>query len=171
LVYAEEDSAGHSPNDFIFFPRCVVAPQRLTQNLARLVVLFGGVVLLTGCPGDGIGKLVPVSGKVTIGNAPLTTGMLTFVPDAAKGNKAKASVVATVGSDGTYQLTTNGRSGAPLGWYKVTVNTMMPPTGAATGTFAPPVQINRKYQGPDTDLAIEVVEQPAPGAYDLKLSR
>jgi hypothetical protein len=140
-----------------------------------VILLVGGLVFLSGCvSGDSVGKLVPVSGKVTVGGAPLTSGMVSLTPDAAKGNKVKAGIVAQINADGTYQVMTNGKPGAPLGSYKVTVSAGMPPVGPVTGAAAalPSVRLLPKYMSAElTDLTIEVVEQPNPGAYDLKLAK
>jgi hypothetical protein len=125
--------------------------------------------------------LYPASGKVTVKNAPLSGGQVTFVPDQAKGNKSKLSPVGKVGSDGAFTLTSEGRSGAPLGWYKVTVATDTPGMGGTMpvepGATKPAplgsqgsVQIDPKYKDSSkTPLSVEVVASPAAGAYDLKI--
>jgi hypothetical protein len=75
-----------------------------------------------------------------------------------------------IGPDGRYELTTNGVTksetgkGAPLGWYKVTLLTTLP--------GAPDITVNPKYTDPaKTPLSIEVVANPEPGHYDLKLDK
>ena len=42
-------------------------------------------LVIAGCSGAKTEKLSPVAGKVTVDGAPLTTGGVTFHPDAAKG--------------------------------------------------------------------------------------
>ena len=95
------------------------------------------VVGISGCPGsDEIGKTIPVTGKVTIDGRPLESGNVTFIP--TKDNKTKAGVSGIV-KGGEYTLvsgtSTANRSGAPPGWYKVTISTTpsgmtAPPAGA-----------------------------------------
>jgi len=113
-----------------------------------------------------------VSGKVTYQKKVLTTGNVVFSPDASKGNTSKESAFGFIGPDGSYSLATNGRDGAPLGWYRVSVDPLgmpkeSPPLGAPAPT-APP--INAKYKKTDTSgISIEVTETPKPGAYDIEL--
>jgi hypothetical protein len=122
-----------------------------------------------------------VSGKVTLKNAPLTGGNVTFVPDESKGNKSKFSPGGQIGSDGTFTLTTEGKSGAPLGWYKVTVFASTPGMGGPAtvdptpGKVAPlnpagAVHVDPKYQdAAKTPVSLEVVASPGAGAYDVKI--
>jgi hypothetical protein len=57
----------------------------------------------------------------------------------------------------------NGK-GAPLGWYKVTLITTLP--------GQPVIEVNDRYVDFDqTPLTIEVIADPAPDRYDLKLIR
>lgn len=138
--------------------------------LGRFVwsMLFAcGWLAATGCGGL---KLVPVSGKVTLGGQALNGVAVSFVPDSSKGNTARLSCMGRIGPDGRYALTTNGvtRSetgkGAPLGWYKVTLVTTLP--------GAPEVAVNPKYLDPaKTPLSIEVVANPEPDQYDIKLEK
>ena len=74
---------------------------------------------------------------------------------------------------GQYQLATMGvkgndphGSGAPVGWYKVTLMDNLP------GMPPMPKNVNPVYRDENkTPLAIEVVENPPPGAYDIKLNK
>jgi len=140
-------------------------PAAARLALATLLLL----PLAAGCAGGGgVGKVVPVAGKVLLDNKPLTAGAVTFVPDAAKGNKARATATGLIKEDGTYELTTETKPGAPPGPYKVTIQTMFP----GGQMPAKPVQINSKFTSPDTTpLLIEVSENPPAGAYDLQVSR
>src|SRR5262245_19042267 len=80
----------------------------------------------------GCGKsepLYPVSWKVLDAKGePLKEGIVTYVPDESKGNKAKSNPFGKI-SDGNYTLTTAGRSGAPAGHYKITIQADMPGMG------------------------------------------
>jgi len=143
--------------------------------------LVGSFALVVGCGSSE--KLYPVSGKVTVGDAPLDSGIITFVPDESKGNKSKHSPTGKIESGGKYTLSTDTRSGAPAGWYKVTVRADSPGMGGATqpdpnkpnATLpgAPAgVKIDPKYQDPSkTDVHIEVVTNSAEGKYDVKIPK
>jgi hypothetical protein len=114
--------------------------------------------------------LYPVSGKVYNGGAPLTSGMVRYVPEG--GDKLAGQSSGTIGSDGTYTLYTNGKPGAPPGKYKVAISTMVPPGPEVTMDEKPHAgpPINRKYNSPDSSgLTREVVADPSPDQYDLKL--
>jgi len=129
------------------------------------------VFLVAGC-GDksGIDKVVPVSGKVSCDGAPLPSGMIQFHPDASKGNSSTYVPFGPI-TDGAYTLQTTGKEnatkpGAPPGWYKVTINTRMPPMG----TTAPKqmVETDPLYESEKTTpLKVEVVESPGAGQYDF----
>jgi hypothetical protein len=126
-----------------------------------------GLLALAGCGGL---KLVPVSGKVMLGDKPLKGGGVSFIPDASKGNTARVSCTGRIDSQGHYQLATSAvrgsdsGKGAPLGWYKVTLLTTLP--------GSPEISVNSKYLDPETTpLSVEVVADPSPGAYDLKLTK
>lgn len=130
------------------------------------LIFLCGLVLALGCGSSGKDKLVPVSGKVTLSGTPLTAGQVAFHPDTAKGNTAKGVPAGAIGADGTYTLSTDGKSGAPAGWYKVTVVTNFP------GVSGEPVPINAKYGNPSgSGLEREVVPSPASGAYDLQVTK
>ena len=134
---------------------------------ALLIVLVG----MAGCQ-DPPTPTVPVSGKVTVDKKPLTTGVVTYYPDAGKGNNSKESAVGAIGADGTYKLSTNGRDGAPVGWYKVTVSSQPVPTGDTPQVKDLPKgqPINSKYLRVETSgISVEVTDPPKPGAYDIDL--
>jgi hypothetical protein len=139
---------------------------------------FTALVVL-GC-GDtsGVGKTFPVRGKVTLENQPLAaeTAVVLFKPDASKGNSSPWEPTANVDKDGNYSLSTNGKSGAPPGWYKVIVTAtesgVASPKDPKRGHPHPRSLVPAQYgQAKTTDLVIEVVENPGLGAYDLKLKK
>ncbi len=74
-------------------------------------------------------------------------------------------------------MTTNGKVGAPPGWYKVIVTARedAEPVHPKSANSHRPVArslLPGKYGDAETSgLSIEVVENPVAGAYDLKLSR
>ena len=97
----------------------------------------------------------------------MTAGSVRLVPDKDKGNQAGVEPVGTIGSDGTYTVTTNGKAGAPPGWYKVTVASGEIPESSRP--HAVKIVIAPRYGNPDlTDLSVQVVESG--GAYDLKVA-
>jgi hypothetical protein len=151
--------------------------QRASRLPLKLLSLVLAPFLFLGC-GDssGVGKTVPVSGKITFKNEPWTveTTTILFKPDRSKGNQSAFDPVGMVNDKGAYTITTKGKEGAPLGWYKVIVT--------ATGDYQEHPKGKNRHPGPrsilppkygqeaTTDLAVEVVERPTPNAYDLKLS-
>ena len=144
------------------------------------VSLTLGVMMLAGC-GDSGPKVVPVTGKVTLDGTPLTIGTVTFYPDESKGNTVVGTSTGMIQSDGSYKLNYNGKDGAPVGWYKVTVNPIGMPSnmGNAGGMQAQDMsklnqnaaKVNPKFLKAETGLTIEVVASPAAGAYDLKVTK
>jgi hypothetical protein len=136
-------------------------------------------VLAAGCSGDsGVGKTFPVAGKITLDDEPLTaqSTVVLFQPDASRGNESPFDAAGTVDETGTYKLTTRGKSGAAPGWYKVVVTARSSSTEHAKSPHgnrpAPRSLLPEKYGLASTSgLAVEVVESPAPGAYDLRLTR
>ena len=146
--------------------------QRPGRRPWRLIsmFLFGFLgATLAGC-GQGAG-LVPVTGKVTVDGKPLGTGSVTFHPDTAKGNTAPQLAAGEIDAQGNYKLVSGAREGAPPGWYKVTVTAQEP--ADAKNPYAPPKSIvNPRFGDVQTSgLTVQVVGNPAPGAYDLSVTK
>jgi hypothetical protein len=145
--------------------------------LAHMPALLVGC-LATGCGDDsGVGKTYPVTGRITINKETLTakSTVILFKPNAALGNTSPFEPVGTVDDDGNYALKTNGKKGAPGGWYTVVVTaTEQPPEHPNIPQQHRPVAKSlapAKYGLEKTsDLKVEVVEKPAAGAYDLALT-
>ena len=138
--------------------------QRLVRS-ARVLAIFCGasLPLVAGCGGPSV---VPVSGVATVDGKPLEGFVVTFVPDAAKGHNIEMDCSAKLGKEGQYSLSTDDRydqyKGAPPGWYKVVI----------WSNDDKPIPVNQKFQSAHTtELAVEVVADPAPGAYDLKFTK
>jgi hypothetical protein len=126
------------------------------------------VFLGSGCGGSA--KLYPVSGKITLKDKPLTSGTVAFRPDKAKGNTFNGEPIGELNSDGQYTLMTNGKPGAPPGHYKVTVSATGPINEDNTKVAVQQSPINSGFSlEENTPLAVEVVANPAPGAYDFKV--
>jgi hypothetical protein len=143
------------------------------------VSAFLALLCVSGC-GDttGIGRIYPVSGTITINGQPLIaqTTMILFKPDTSRGNLSRFDPAGTADGDGHYTLSTAGKAGAPAGWYKVVVTATTTevnlPPGRRRDHPRPKSLVAAKYgQATTTALAVEVVESPGPGAYDLKLSQ
>ncbi len=135
-----------------------------------LLVLLAGALSVLGCSAGG-GKRGQVYGKVTLDNQPLPVGAVTYYPYKEKGNTSSVTGSGSIDAQGNYDLmASDGKKGLPLGWYKVTIATSMPTMNPKETTNAP--QINQKFQSPtSTTLAVEVVESPGAGAYDLKVTK
>ena len=129
---------------------------RRGRPTATLLGLFG-LILLAGC-GRSF-HAAPVSGTVTQDGQPLDGGVLTFVPDAAKGNTARVNGVSPIRAGG-FALQSSGVTpsesgpGIPPGWYKVLV---------ITDPIKASVKVSNDYANIEkTPLSVEVVDSPAP---------
>jgi len=151
-------------------------PANRIRVVSFALLVFG----LAGVGGCGGGKeqvpLVPVSGVVKNGGAPMPMGTVEFHPDTGKGNNFKGTPRGMIKSDGTYTLNTDGRDGAPVGWYKVTVSGQGMPDpskmGGEGGKAPTPPVVNAMYTKPDTTkFSIEVKDGAPAGTYDLSLSK
>jgi hypothetical protein len=103
---------------------------------------------------------------------PVNGVVVVFSPDTAKGNTAPISASGQV-KDGHYELQTNAVTradsgpGVPAGWYKVTFT--IPDLRKRKRAQ---VEINDRYKIVEkTPLAVEVKDNPEPGAYDIKLTK
>ncbi len=150
---------------------------RLGQDRWRPLGILSlcGVLSLTlaGC-GKGAedrDNLLRVVGKVTVNGKPLSTGAVTFQPDTTKGNNTPHIPVGQLDAEGTYKLMSATKAGAPPGWYKVTVSAQEPID--EKNPYAPPKYIiHPKFGNVQTSgLAVQVVDKPAAGAYDFKVTK
>jgi hypothetical protein len=136
-------------------------------------------VLVAGCGDAKSIKLAPVSGVVTFDGRPLTakSTAIVFKPDRTRGNETTLEPAGTVDDQGNYTVLSAGKKGAPVGWYKVVVTAYErrpehPKTSGRSKGPATAALLPAQYgQEATTPLAVEVSEKPAPGAYDLKLSK
>jgi len=124
---------------------------------------------MVGCGEPAAPPNAPVKGKVTIDGKPLTAGNVSLISQTPPPAGMQASMSAgQINSSGEFEIFTAGKSGAPVGKYKVSVTPSMVPGGA--GQDAP--QIDMKYRDvSQTPLMFEVVEKPDAGRYDLKLDK
>ena len=145
------------------------------------LLLFIALLALAGCDSDPyrLGKTAPVRGRVTVGDVPLHHSIVTFQPDASRGNGSPHQPSASIDENGYYDLFTVGKSAAPLGHYKITVSAYetdadISKRAKSPGEAGRKVErlVHRKYESPaTTPLLVEVVENAPPGAYDLKLTK
>jgi hypothetical protein len=159
-----------------------------TQNpyhknaMSRFIHRTSGPFLLTlclctlpvGCGTylDGV-RLYPVSGTILVQGQPLTDvpqGSVSLQPDAAQGNQSTHLPTGKIQPDGKYELVTGGKKGAPAGKYKVRVFAFAnrPEEGPVDPRF---ILDDKYYYADKTDLTVEVVESPAPGQYDLTVTK
>lgn len=125
---------------------------------------LAALLSLAGCSSQY--TYVPVKGKVTLKNKPVTIGTVVFMPD--KDNTLRLIPSGKINPDGTYELTTEGRAGVPIGSYIACVRA---PMRKVDGKDPPPIPFSMKYfDANESPLKIEVVADPAPGAYDLVLT-
>jgi hypothetical protein len=154
-------------------------PPRLCFQGFLLAVSGPGLLMgLFGC-GKAELPLYPVAGKVLVGEKVVTEGTVSFRPDAERGNKTMHQPVAAIHEDGRYELQTNGKPGAPPGWYRVLVladnfRVVDPPPSPVWPNypegFLPKPLVNERYlYFHTTDLLVEVVEDPGKDAYVLRL--
>ena len=140
----------------------------MTVRLCFASLLVAVLILsLLGCNGDPVGRTVPVKGTVKLDGQPLKQGSLVFWPDAAKGNSLAVEAAAQISAEGTYELITRGKPGAPPGAYKVTVMAQVPINPKDPYSKAKLLVPTEYTTKETTPLQIEVVDNPAPGAYDL----
>jgi hypothetical protein len=139
---------------------------RHTLTLVICLLMGGG----TGCGRSGAGgKLYPVSGKVLVGDVPIKQGGVRFQPDRSRGNTVPYEPVAKIQEDGTYALYTNGKRGAPEGWYKVSVSGGASIDSSKPFTTKSPVP--QRFTNPETaGLEVEVRSTTSAADYDLRLS-
>lgn len=125
----------------------------------RGIQLFGllCVVVIGGCSGGP--RLVPVTGKVTVGGKPAEGAVAMFHPEDARLTTSSA----TASADGTLTPVTNSQPGLIVGKYKVTLTYPDPskkptPAQLMMGTAdAGPDLLKGKYGSKaTTTLSIEV---------------
>jgi hypothetical protein len=129
-----------------------------------------GVVLcvLAGCDRDE--TTVRVEGKVLVDGQPLTVGTVIFTPDAAKGNTSQHEPRGKLDANGVYRVyLAKDREGVPPGWYKISISAQR--LKDAKDPYSYVSVIPAKFANPETSgLALQVVDNPAAGAYDIALS-
>jgi hypothetical protein len=137
------------------------------MRIPAFALLLLGLGMLAGCGGGGP-KLIPVEGTVFYTGKPLAAGTVIFYPDTSKGNASKEEPRGSIDAQGHYEVMTGAKKGASPGWYKVAVNAaeqIDPKNPYFTKWLIPERYIDHRT----SKLTVEIVENPAPGAYDFKL--
>ena len=121
--------------------------------------------MLAGCSSSTnprLDKLVPVKGKVTVNGTPLPDGRVSFYLMDREPNTPFPVPEGKIEADGSYALETQGKSGSPLGKYRVAFD-----RGDDRKAWR---QVAPVYRDPKkSPLEIEVTENKPEGEYDLKL--
>jgi hypothetical protein len=102
-----------------------------------------------------------------VDNTPVTSGHVSFLPVNADMSKRAPASSGQIDESGNYEIFTGGKSGAPEGKYKVTINPSMVPMEGAKGP--PKISFNERYRdSKKTPLQFDV---PKGDGYDLKLTK
>ena len=98
-----------------------------------------------------------------------------FSPDASKGNTFHSDAFGRIDEDGLTRFSPGSRR-APRGWYRVAVTVppatlpRLDPTSTRKKPEVTPIPV--RFGNPEkSGLAVEVVENPQPGQYDLTLKQ
>jgi hypothetical protein len=140
--------------------------------------------LIAGC-GEAEPLVYPVQGLVTVDGHSIHADIATInlVPDKDKGNTTTLLPTGYLNKEGAYTVYyAKGKKGAPPGWYKVQIVASQlgegppistpRPEGAPPAPPPPPPLFDSKFtRAENSGLVFEVVKNPAPGAYDLKLTK
>ncbi len=150
------------------------------RSLTRVLVL-GFLLFLLGCSGGGgSDTLHPVKGRVLLDKKPITvkegqTALVEYHPDKDGGSSVPVTPRATVNADGSYELTTDGKPGAPAGKYLVTVVYQAGPKAGAKDAdlyAVPKSLINPNFNNVGgTFLKREVKANAPSGEYDLPVTK
>jgi hypothetical protein len=122
-------------------------------SLPITALLFAAAV---GCHGASVPQ-ASVAGKVSFRGMPLRGGTIVFIPDASRGSSGPLAR-GTIQTDGSYRLQTEDESsGAPAGWYRVTVMAIDGFAYAGAAAYVPRSLLPDKYRDPDlSGLVCEV---------------
>jgi hypothetical protein len=112
---------------------------------------------------------VEVQGEVKFGDAPLTTGVISLRP--APGNETPHHPTGLIDNLGHFRIYTGGQPGAPPGQYRVVVFATEPLIDSKQAhPGLPRSLIPKRYNdASSTPLVMDVVRDPLPGQYNLKL--
>ena len=129
--------------------------QMLTKRFA-LVVVATSLAALPGCGGDGP-VLYPVEGTIKKNGEPMAEVAVIYVPDSPQGHNAASQAI--TGPDGKYYLTTDGRTGAPAGKYRVSLSKAPAPADVPEAFKDDPSMAAMAPTAPSRKKKAEKVEQ------------
>src|SRR5207248_1267446 len=125
--------------------------------LAPLIALAAGVAIVSlhmGCNGSSKPNTAnTVRGRVSFQGRPVAGGLVIFSPDRERGSSGKALRAETV-SEGLFELSFEGGSAIPPGWYRVAIAPPAADPYAGSGRAVFPPQLRR----PDTSKLVREVE-------------
>lgn len=143
----------------------------------RLALLLC-VPILAGCGGGSGPTLHPVKGKVLLGGKAIAVkegenALVQYHPDQAAGNKETVIAVGPVAADGSYELSTNGKPGAPAGKWVVTVvyQTGPGPDAKDAAAYAVPKNLINETFNAVISSPLKKEVTPAGGNYDLTVTK
>jgi hypothetical protein len=111
----------------------------------RHLLLPFALVVLSGCGAKPV-AVFPVSGKVAVAGKPVASALVVFHPEGAPADAPRPR--ATTGPDGTFTVTfADGRTGAPAGTYRVTVEQWL---ASARSDEGPSNRLPAKYAKPES---------------------
>ncbi len=155
-------------------------PQQVQPDNARIrsrtILLMAAIastavgILLFLLLGQSGSELTPVEGHVTVPGKPSSLAHLKYsrvwlYPDSARGNLYPRVSIGKIREDGKFKVFTDGKEGAPPGWYRVAV--LAVEQGAAREQIK---VLDPKYADAATSgLSFHVTANAAPGEYDLVL--
>jgi hypothetical protein len=120
------------------------------------------LLAVSGCSSskkaEGRKEVFPVRGKLLVNDQPAPGAMLVLHPVGGTSDAERPS--ATVGPDGTFELTTyNGKDGAPAGEYIVTAQWYLAADQTSPGPW--PNVLPTKYATPDSsDVRVQIAAGP-----------
>ena len=143
-------------------------PSRRRTLVLLCLPVAAACLVAVGC-GEKLPPLTPVKGAVTVDGKKLTSGQVSLVPETPDPKQQVPPSSGKIDSDGNYEIFTGGKTGAPLGKYKVKVTPDMSMPSDKGKMEAP---FDGKYLDSEkSKLGFEVVENAAVGRYDLKLTK
>lgn len=149
---------------------------RLIQiSCARLSALLV-LAFCVGCGGGGA-ELHPVKGRVLLGKSPITpkqgeTAVIEFYPDKDGGNTATVNPRSVIVADGSYELKTGDKLGAPAGKWLAVVTYQIEPDPNGKDPYAPPKKlIATMHSSVSTTPHRREIPQANPVEYDIIVTK
>lgn len=143
---------------------------RVRSQVMRRWLLTTGLVFLAGCGGET--RFAPISGRVTLNDAPLADAWVNFQPIGAKDRDPGPGSVGKTDKDGRYVLRVDAsRSGAVVGKHRVMFSTRGDKAegDADAGGTRYPDKVPIRYSSVETILRCDVPPEGRTDAnYELK---